>query len=181
MKTLLQAARPILADLAATLVFAAVAALTHSPPAAIGIALLIGAGQLAYAGLARKPIGALQWMSLGLVAVFGVASLLTHDPRFVMFKPSLVYAVVGATMLKPGWMTRYMPARAGGLIPQAQVVGWGYAWAALMLATAVLNAGVALAADFATWTRFISLFPLGSKIALFAGQYAVLRTGAQRR
>ena len=34
-------------------------------------------------------------MSLGLVVVFGGASLVTHDPRFIMLKPTLIYAVIG--------------------------------------------------------------------------------------
>ena len=68
-----------------------------------------GFAQIAYLKLRRSPIDAMQWMSLGLVVVFGGASLLTHDPRFIMFKPTLIYVAIGAVMLKRGWMTRYMP------------------------------------------------------------------------
>ena len=36
-----------------------------------------------------------QWISLGLVLVFGGATLLTHNARFMMFKPSIVYLLIG--------------------------------------------------------------------------------------
>jgi intracellular septation protein A len=57
----------------------------------------------------RQKIDAMQWLSIGLVVVSGVATLLTSDARFVMLKPSVIYCIVGAYMLRPGWMNRYLP------------------------------------------------------------------------
>jgi intracellular septation protein A len=181
MKIFLQAARPLAADLAATLVFAAVAGATHSARAAAALALATGLGQLGWAWRMRRRVGALQWVSLGLVAVFGAATLVTHDARFMMIKPTVIYAVVAAAMLERGWMIRYLPAAALGRVPEALVVRWGYGWAGLMAATAVLNAAVALAAGFAVWALFVGVFPLASKLALFAVQYAHMRLAAARR
>jgi intracellular septation protein len=42
---------------------------------------------------------------------------LTSDPRFVMLKPSVVYCIVGAYMLKPDWMNRYLPQIAVQTVP----------------------------------------------------------------
>ena len=58
---------------------------------------------------ARGRSGMLQWAGLGLIAVFGTATLLTGDPRFVMFKPAGINLVLGAVMLRRGWMERYAP------------------------------------------------------------------------
>jgi intracellular septation protein len=179
MPILFQAAWPILTDLAATLVFVIIAAITHSPLLATGIALAAAAAQLAWALARRKPVGALQWMSLGLVAVFGSASLLTHDPRFIMFKPSIIYLVVGVVMLRRGWMLRYIPERVVALVAPSAIVKWGYAWAALMLATSALAAYFALFTSFTTWSRFIVTFPPVSKIVLFAVQYLSVRAGVR--
>ena len=33
----------------------------------------------------------------------------TSDPRFVMAKPSVIAVIVGVFMLKPGWLSRYLP------------------------------------------------------------------------
>lgn len=179
MPTLILAAWPILTDLAATLVFVIVAAVTKSPLVATGVALAAVAAQLVWTLARRKPVGALQWMSFGLVAVFGTASLLTHDPRFMMFKPALIYLVVGGVMLSRGWMLRYIPERVRSHVDPAAIVKWGYAWAALMLATSGLCAYFALFTSFATWSRFIVTFPPVSKVILFALQYLSIRAGVR--
>ena len=46
---------------------------------------------------------------LGHQVLGPIRALLTDDPRFVMLKPTLIYCIVGTVMLKPGWMTRYLP------------------------------------------------------------------------
>jgi intracellular septation protein A len=181
MPTLIQAAWPILSDLAATLFFVAIAAITHDPLIATAVALAVAAVQLVWTLARRKPVGALQWMSFGLVAVFGSASLLTHDPRFIMVKPSVIYVVVGVVMLKRGWMLRYIPERVREHVDEDAIVKWGYAWAALMFATAALNAGFAVATSFAIWSRFMVVFPPASKVLLFAAQYLSIRVGVRAR
>jgi intracellular septation protein A len=178
---LIQAAWPILSDMAATLFFVVVAALSHSPLFATGVALAIAAAQLAWTLARGKTVGALQWMSFGLVLVFGAASLLTRNPRFIMFKPSLIYLVVAGVMTKRGWLFRYIPERARDLLDPDAVVLWGYAWAGLMAATAALNAGFALTTSFAAWSGFMVIFPPASKVLLFAVQYLSLRAGARAR
>lgn len=181
MRILLRAAGPVLADLAATLAFAGVVAITGSPLAAIALGLATGLVQIAWTWRSGRAPGALQWVSLGLVAVFGAATLVTHDLRFMLFKPTLVYAVVAAAMLQRGWMKRYMPAEALVLAPQGQIEAWGYAWAGLMAATAVLNGLFAVFADVRTWALFVGVFPLASKAGLFLVQYVTMRVAARRR
>ena len=92
----------IAADLFSTLSFVALYAVTHSIFVATGLGIAAGVAQIAYLRLRGAAIDTMQWVSLGLVVVFGGASLLTHDPRFIMFKPTLIYAVVGMVMLRPG-------------------------------------------------------------------------------
>jgi intracellular septation protein A len=116
----------------------------------------------------------MQWTSLGLVIAFGGASFLTHDPRFVMFKPTLVYAALGVAMLKRGWMTRYMTPAV--LAFSADVaVAFGYVWAVMMFATAALNVWLVANGDLRIWAWFLGFFPMGSKLALFAVQYLTTR------
>ena len=67
-------------------------------------------GQVVLLKLRGRPVDAMQWLSLGLVVVMGGATLLTHDRHFIMVKPTIIYLAVGAVMLKPGWMNRYLPA-----------------------------------------------------------------------
>jgi intracellular septation protein len=171
---LVHAGRWIAMDLLSTLIFVALFALTHSVFAATGLAIAGGVLHIAWLKLRRAPVDAMQWLSLGLVVVFGGASLATHDPRFVMFKPTLIYAAIGAVMLRRGWMNRYLPPVA--LDWSADVTAaFGYAWAALMFATGAANLYLAMQGDPKAWAWFLGVFPLASKLVLFAVQYLTTR------
>ena len=139
---------------------------------AVGIAAAIA--QVIYSRLKGKPLGFMTWASLALVIVLGSATLLTKDPRFVMFKPSIAHFAIGAVMLKRGWMMRYMPPivveNAPGLITKA-----GYAWAALMFALGLGNIAIAMTGDIKLWALYVSVIAFGAKIAAFAIQYVVFR------
>lgn len=179
MHPLLYAARPLVMDFLATIVFLILVALKVDPTLAASVAIAIGVGQVAVLKLTGRPVAPLQWLGLGLVLVFGTASLLTHDIRFLMVKPTVIYLLVGAFMLKRGWMLRYMPPIAAGHA-EPVMVAFGYAWAGLMFISAVANAVVAVAfTDH--WVAFMAIFPMASKIALFAVQYLTTRAVVRRR
>lgn len=179
MHPLIYAARPLVLDFLATIVFLVLVALKVDPAIAAMVAIAIGVAQVAVLKIMKRPIAPLQWLGLGLVLVFGTASLLTHDIRFLMVKPTIVYLLVGAFMLKRGWMLRYMPPIAAGRGEDVMVV-FGYVWAGLMFVSGVANAVVAVAfTDH--WVAFMAIFPTASKIALFAVQYLTMRTVIRRR
>ncbi|MFZ3006158.1 MAG: septation protein IspZ [Phenylobacterium sp.] len=179
MHPLIYAARPLVLDFLATIVFLVLVALKVDPAIAAGVAIAIGVAQVAVLKIMKRPIAPLQWLGLGLVLVFGTASLLTHDIRFLMVKPTLVYLLVGAFMLKRGWMLRYMPPIAAGHGEDVMVV-FGYVWAGLMFTSGIANAVVAVAfTDH--WVAFMAIFPTASKIGLFAIQYLTMRTVVRGR
>jgi intracellular septation protein A len=180
MNTLFYAARPLLSDLAATLFFYAVLAATGDVRAATLVGMGLGVAQLVYMKLRRRPIALMQWTSLTLVVVMGGATLITHDPRFVLVKASIVYAAIGAAMLQPGWMYRYVPPIATDHLPRALVVGFGYVWAALILGTGGLNLYLTLTAEPKLTAQVIGVWAPSSKIALFAIQYLTFRAIARR-
>jgi len=180
MKNLLFAAKPLALDLISTLVFVALSALTHNVLLATVVAMAAGAARVAQLRLRGERVSAMQWMSLALVVVFGAATLLTQDPRFMMAKPTIIYLLVGAAMLEPGWMLPYLPPTAREHVADAVMVRWGYVWAGLMFLTAALNAVFALATSLAVWSVFVAIFPAASKVALFAIQYLAIRAQAIR-
>jgi intracellular septation protein A len=178
--SLIYAGKGLAADLLSSLIFAGLFAGTHDVALSIGIAIAAGAAQIAYAKLRGHAVDAMQWMSLGLVIVFGGASLMTHDPRFLMFKPSLIYCAVGAVMLKRGWMNRYVVPEALAWSADVTTV-FGYLWAAMMFLTAGLNTYLVMTGDVKTWVVFLAIFPAASKLSLFAVQYLATRTITIRR
>lgn len=179
MKNLFQAARVLLSDLASTLLFLVVYLATDNLLLAVGLGMVLGVAQIGRELLQRKPVAALQWISVIAVLSSGAATLLTHDPRFVMLKPSVIYAVVGLVMMKRGWMNRYLPPRAAPVLDVATT--FGYVWAGLMFASAILNIALALSLDAKTWAAVMSAWGIASKVGLFLIQYATMTAIGRRR
>jgi intracellular septation protein len=175
MKNLAFAIRPILLDMLSTFVFAAIFALTHNIVVSVALGIALGVGQVAYLKIRRRPVAGMQWASLALVIVFGSATILTHDPRFVMIKPTIAYTAIGLVMLQPGWLERYMPPQAKLYLPASLTVGAGYVWSALMFFTAAANLYVAMTMGTKVWTQFLAVFPLASKLVLFAFHFGSFR------
>ena len=180
MGNLLHSARLLVSDLASTLLFLAVLLVTKDLILAVVLGVALGAAQIGWLLVRRRPIDTMQWLSIGLVVVSGVATLLTSDARFVMVKPSIIYCIVGAYMLRPGWMNRYMPPIAVATVPDIAFI-FGYIWAGLMFGSAALNILLALTLDPVTWSAAMSIWGIVSKVALFLVQYAVMRTIGTRR
>jgi len=122
----------------------------------------------------------MEWLSLFLVVAAGSATLLTHDVRFVLFKPSVIYVIVGVVMLKPGWLNRYLPDIAKTVVPDV-AVAVGYAWAGLMFISAAVNGLVALTCDVATWALVMPIYGMVSKMVLFLGGFGAMRVIGRRR
>ncbi|MBR0936944.1 inner membrane-spanning protein YciB [Bradyrhizobium jicamae] len=180
MKDFLNAAKLLLLDLASTLVFLVLFLLTHNTLLSVGLGIAFGVAQIGIRLVRGRQIGAMEWLSLFLVVAAGTATLLTHDPRFVLIKPSVMYAIVGVVMLKPGWLNRYLPEIAKAVIPDVALVV-GYVWAGLMFVSAMVNAFVALTCDVATWAMVMPVYGMVSKIVVFLGGFAAMRLIGRRR
>jgi intracellular septation protein A len=179
MKNLFAAGRFLLQDLASTILFLVLYLITDNLFLSVGIGMALGVAQIAWALVHRQTIGSMQWLSVVLIVASGTATFFTHDPRFVMIKPSVIYVIVGVVMLKRGWMNRYLP-------PEAEPVKdigtlFGYVWAGLMFFSAALNIALALNLDAKTWAAVMSGWGTSSKIGLFLIQYATMNMVGKRR
>ncbi len=172
--------RPMAIDMVTTLFFAGLYAATHNLLLSAGVGVAIGALQIAWRLTTRRPIAAMQWASVALVVVVSAAAVVAHDARIVMAKPTLIYLIIGAAMLQPGWMVRYGPKMTVSPIPRSVLVKAGYAIAALMFVSAALNLYFALATDARTWALFIAVYPPASKILGFGLTFGVLGLIARR-
>jgi intracellular septation protein A len=121
--------------------------------------LVIGLGQVVWLKARRRPVDPMQWAALALIAVLGTATLVLHDPRYVVAKPSIFMAGFGAVMLRPGWMLRYLPPGLLERSPRWLFVAWGYVWAAGFFAIAAANLVVARCAGLKAWSAFSSIAP----------------------
>jgi intracellular septation protein A len=180
MRYFLQAAALLMLDQASTIAFLVLFLLTHNTILAVASGVALGLAQIGFQLLRRRSVDVMEWLSLVLVVATGLATLLTNDPRFVLFKPSIIYAIVGFVMLKPGWIIRYLPAIARAVVPDLATVV-GFAWAGLMFVSSALNAYIVLAYGAGTWALVMPAFGIASKVALFLIGFFVLRVIAGRR
>ena len=161
-------------DFLSTILFVAIYLITDDVLLATGVAIVGAVAQVIYSRVKGKPLGFMTYASLALVIVLGTATLLTHDPRFVLAKPAIGHFAIGAIMLKRGWLLRYLPPIVTENIPE-YVTFAGYAWAALMFALGCGTIAVAATGDMKLWTFYVTVVLVGAKIAAFAIQYVVFR------
>ena len=162
------------ADFFSTILFIAIYLATDNVLLATGVAIAGAIAQVIYSRVKGKELGYMTWASLALVIVLGSATLLTHDPRFVLAKPAIGHFAIGAIMLKRGWMLRYLPPIVTQTIPEYATLA-GYAWAALMFVLGAGTIGVAMTGDMKLWTFYVTVVLVGAKIAAFAIQYIAFR------
>ncbi|QDW39628.1 intracellular septation protein [Bradyrhizobium sp. KBS0727] len=162
------------ADFFSTILFLAIYLATDNVLLATGVAIAGAIAQVIYSRIKGKPLGYMTYASLALVIVLGSATLLTHDPRFVLAKPAIGHFAIGAIMLKRGWMLRYLPAIVIETIPEYATLA-GYAWAALMFVLGAGTIGVAMTGDMKLWTFYVTVVLVGAKLAAFAVQYVAFR------
>ena len=172
MKEFLLAARAILLDMASMVVFLVVVWLTDNLYWSAAIGMAVGVAQFGWQLVRRRPVEALQWLSLVQIIAAGTATLLTENATFMMLKPSVLSVVLGVVMLKRGWMNRYMTPASLAIVGDIATL-FGFIWDGLMLFTGALNIVLALTLDTKTWSVVMSFWGLGSNIALFLIQYAV--------
>lgn len=161
-------------DFLSTIVFLVVYLTTDNVILATSVAIVGAVGQVIYSRVKGEPLSFMTWASLALVIVLGSATLLTHDPRFVLAKPSIAHFAIGAIMLRRGWMLRYVPPIVAETIPE-YVTFAGYAWAVLMFALGAGVIAVASTGDLKLWAFYVSVVAIGAKIAAFAVQYVAFR------
>jgi intracellular septation protein A len=179
-KEFLLAARALLLDIASMVVFLVVVWLTDNLYWSAAIGMAFGVAQIVWQLARHQPIEALQWLSLVQVLAAGTATLLTDNATFMMLKPSVLSVVLGVVMLKRGWMKRYISPATAALVGDI-AIRFGFIWAWLMFFTGALNIALALTLDTKTWSVAMSFWGLGSNIALFLLQYAVMDWIARRR
>jgi intracellular septation protein len=180
MRNLLHAAKLLLLDLASTIVFLAAFVVSNNISLSVALGMALGVVQISVQFARKKPIETMEWLSLFLVVASGTAALITRDPRFVMFKPSVIYMIVGVVMLRPGWINRYLPPLANAVVPDIAIIV-GFLWAGLMFASAAVNMFVALSYSVTTWAWFMPVFGIVSKIVLLLIGFGMMRAIGRRR
>ncbi len=141
---------------------------------ATGVAIIATVLQIAWLRFRTGKVEVMQWLSLGVIVVFGGATLLAHSETFIKWKPTVLYwlmggaLVVGQLFFKRNLLKSLMGAQIE--LPEA---GWRvmlHSWTAFLLLMGVLNLWVAYTFDTDTWVNFKLFGGLGLMAVFVIGQ-----------
>jgi len=131
---------------------------TYDIYVATAVAIVASLILVAYTWLRTRKVEPMQLVSLGLIVVFGGATLWLQNPLFIMWKPSILYVLFAAAFLGSQFIgNKTLVERMMGSLMSAPQAIWhqvNIAWVSFFIALAGLNLYVAYNFDEATWVNF---------------------------
>lgn len=114
--------------------------------------------QIGWVWYRHRKIDKMLWMSLGVIVVFGGATLLLHDETFIKWKPTVLYWLFGAALVIANFGFRKNPIRMAMeeqvALPDAVWNRLLVSWAAFFAVMGVLNLYVAFNFSTDAWVNF---------------------------
>jgi intracellular septation protein len=115
------------------------------------------------------------WVSLGLVVVFGGATLLLRDETFIKWKPTVLYWLFAITLFGSAQffgknLIRAMLSQAQMNLPEPLWARLNLAWAGFFAVMGVLNLWVAFNFSTDTWVSFKLFGSMGLMLVFIIGQ-----------
>jgi len=160
-------------DLFPVILFFAAFSLTRDIYLATAVAMAATVGQVAFSWFKHRKVDTMQWVSLGLIVVLGGATLLLHDKSFIMWKPTVLYWLMGAGLVYGQLSGRFgMKSLMGGQLQLPETI-WkklNYAWAAFFAVLGAVNLFVAFRFSEAVWVNFKLFGGFGLMIAFVVAQ-----------
>lgn len=119
----------------------------------VGVAI-----QSAFLWFKNKTLKPVQWLTLVLVVVFGGATLIVRDPRFIQWKPTVLQWILGLVFAASHFISekRLIQRLLDSQLELPQTV-WNrlsQAWIAFFLFSGGVNLYVAYNYEEATWVNF---------------------------
>jgi intracellular septation protein len=156
---------------------------------ATGVAIAATVAQIAWIRYAHGKVEPMQWLSLGVIVLFGGATILQHDESFIKWKPTVLYWLMGGVLaagmlfFRRNFLKTLMGSQLELPEPAWRTMNWS--WVGFFAFMGVLNLWVASHYDTQTWVNFklfggmglMVLFVLGQ--ALYLGRY--MKDGQQAK
>jgi intracellular septation protein len=125
---------------------------------ATAVAIVATVAQIAWLRYKNGVVEPMQWVSLGVIVVFGGATLLTQNETFIKWKPTVLYWLMGVALwigyfvFKRNFLRQLMGAQLE--LPDPVWLVLLHSWAGFFAAMGVLNLWVAYHFDTDTWVSF---------------------------
>jgi intracellular septation protein len=145
---------------------------------ATGVAIAATVAQIAWLRYSTGKVEPMQWLSLGVIVLFGGATLLAHNDTFIKWKPTVLYWLMGGTLavgqlvFRKNLLKSLMGAQM--TLPESAWRALSWSWTAFFAAMGVINLWVAFHYDLDTWVNFKLFGGLGLMVLFVIGQAVYL-------
>lgn len=145
---------------------------------ATAVAIIATLCQIGYLLMRRRKVDGMLWMSLGIITVFGGATIYFHSDTFIKWKPTVLYWCFAAGLLIAQFaMKKNIIRNMLGqqmVLPEPVWLRLNLAWAAFFVFMGVLNLVVAFNFPTATWVNFKLFGGTGLMLLFVVGQTVFL-------
>lgn len=145
---------------------------------ATGVAIAATIAQIGWVHFRHGKVDKMLWVSLGLVVVFGGATLLLHDPTFIKWKPTVLYWLFAAVLLGSALFLRKNLIRAmleqQVVLPEPVWLRLNLSWVAFFTVMGGLNLYVAYNYSESDWVNFKLFGGMGLMLAFIVAQGLLL-------
>ena len=143
-------------------------------------AVAIGATflQIGWVWFRHRKVDTMLWVSLGVIVVFGGATLLLHDETFIKWKPTVLYWLFAAILLVAEYAFRrnLIKAMMGKqmTLPDGVWRAMLLSWVGFFSVMGVLNLYVAFNYSLDAWVNFKLFGGMGLMLLFVVGQALLL-------
>jgi intracellular septation protein len=141
------------------------------------VAIIASIGQIGWVKLRGNPVDTMMWVSLGIIVVFGGATLWLHDESFIKWKPTVLYWLFGAIILGSTLFGRNV---IKGLMAEQMELpepAWGRlnaSWGGFFIFMGLANLFVAFNFSTDDWVNFKLFGSMGLMLVFVIGQSMML-------
>jgi intracellular septation protein len=145
---------------------------------ATGVAIAATVAQIAWLRYSTGKVEPMQWLSLGVIVLFGGATLLAHNDTFIKWKPTVLYwlmggaLAVGQLVFRKNLLKSLMGAQM--TLPESAWRSLTWSWTSFFAVMGVINLWVAFHYDLDTWVNFKLFGGLGLMVLFVIGQAVYL-------
>ncbi len=146
--------------------------------AATAAAIVATFVQVGWVKYRHGKVDTMLWVSLGIITVFGGATLLLHDETFIKWKPTILYwffsatLLISATFLKKNLMRALLHEKM--TLPDFVWNRVNQAWSAFFALLGILNLYVAFNYSTDAWVNFKLFGATGIMLVFILAQAAML-------
>lgn len=142
--------------------------------AATGVAIAATFAQIAWVWWRHRKVDTMLWVSLGLIVVFGGATLLLHNETFIKWKPTVLYWLfaivlfVSAKLFGKNLIRRMLEEQV--VLPEPLWSRLNLAWAAFFAVMGIANLFVAFNFPTDVWVNFKLFGSMGLMLVFIFAQ-----------